>query len=95
MPNNITVTDSGTHSVSGSNGHWSFQENGAQGTHVTVSISGMVGCNDGKHHTLKVSDPVGNYSCNPTMGSAVSASINTGKPPPDLITITVTYDAGC
>jgi outer membrane biosynthesis protein TonB len=95
-PNNVTVSDpSGTRSLSGSNGHWGFQETGPAGSQVSVSISGMVGCNDGKHHTLKVSDPVGNYSCNPTMGSSVSASIHTGQAPPDPITITVTYDAGC
>ena len=101
IPSTISYTDNtgshtrGASSYSGNTGSWSISEPTApQGTRVTVSISGMVSCG-GQHHALTVTDHSGNYSCYPTQGSSVSTGINTYGPPPETVSVTVSYGSGC
>jgi hypothetical protein len=83
-------------SYDGNSGSWTVSETVPMNTDINISISGMVGCGSGLHHTLRGHSNANpsNFGCYPTMGSSASITVRTWTQP-DTISVTVMYDSGC
>jgi hypothetical protein len=105
IPGNISASPGSVtqNAYDGNSGRWTVSEAGQPGgTPVTISISGMVGCGGGKHHTLRASvrgHESTNSGCSPTMGSSATipaSGLMFGTyDANNIIDVTVTYDLGC
>lgn len=94
----ITYNDaSGSHSLTSSNGTWSFNEPQADGQHpASATISSFTACGH-DHFVFTITDNAGNSACNPGQQPPLTTPAQAGhfKPIASNITITGHFGSGC